>query len=39
MNLFNKRPAFERAPAGRALLRRLPLFSVAGTVDADAPIP
>ena len=34
MNLFNKLPGFERAPAGLewALLRRLPLFSVAGTV-------
>ena len=34
MNLFNRLPGFERAPAGLewALLRRLPLFAVAGTV-------
>jgi hypothetical protein len=34
MSLFNKLPGFERAPAGLewALLRRTPLFAVAGTV-------
>ena len=34
MNLFNRLPGFERSPAGLewALLRRLPLFAVAGTV-------
>ena len=34
MNLFNKLPGFERAPAGLewALLRLLPLFAVAGMV-------
>jgi hypothetical protein len=33
MSLFNKLPGFERAPAGLewALLRRLPLFALAGT--------
>ncbi len=34
MSLFNRLPGFERSPAGLewALLRRLPLFAVAGTV-------
>jgi len=34
MSPFNKLPGFERAPAGleRALLRRLPLIAIAGTV-------
>jgi hypothetical protein len=38
MNLFNRLPGFERAPAGLewALLRRLPLIAIAGTV---APVP
>ena len=33
MNLFNRLPGFERAPAGleRALIRRLPLIAFAGT--------
>lgn len=34
MSLFNRLPGFERSPAGLewSLLRRLPLFAVAGTV-------
>jgi hypothetical protein len=34
MGLFNRLPGFQRSPAGLewALLRRLPLFAVAGTV-------
>jgi hypothetical protein len=33
MNLFNRLPGFDRAPAGleRVLLRRLPLIALAGT--------